>query len=415
MSPSSILNAFIVLSLAEFGWSSVLLALNYRDAYLGRSRVPMEFAGWLSAAEAAKAADYSRAKMRFSFVRSAVSTFAVLIAAASGLFGALDARLSGMIASAYWLGAAFLGILVLAQALLSAPFSLYLSFRVEKRFGFNTMTARTWILDALKALFLNAALGLPLLLLLYAFMDWTGGLWWLWAAIVFSAIDIAISLLYPLLVAPLFNRFKPLEEGSLRLKIDALAERLSFKKGGVFVMDGSKRSRHSNAYFTGMGRMKRIVLYDTLLETMSEEEVLAVLAHEIGHEKKLHVLKLTGIAVAAAFLGFFILGLCSLWADLYAAFGFRGPSRHALILVLSLASGPAGFFLSPLLASMSRRHEYQADAYAAAATSPAALGSALLKLNKENASNLWPNRLYSAWHSSHPELRDRLAAIGFKP
>jgi STE24 endopeptidase len=176
-------------------------------------------------------------------------------------------------------------------------------------------------------------------------------------------------------------------------------------------MDGSKRSRHSNAYFTGMGRMKRIVLFDTLVAQMGEDEVLAVLAHEIGHEKKRHVLKMTFLSIILSFIGFWVLALCMGWNDLYAAFGFAAPSKHALLLIVSLVSGPATFFLTPWFSALSRKHEYEADAFAALATSAGAMGGALRKLNKENASNLWPHRLYAAWYYSHPTLQDRLAAI----
>jgi STE24 endopeptidase len=176
-------------------------------------------------------------------------------------------------------------------------------------------------------------------------------------------------------------------------------------------MDGSKRSRHSNAYFTGLGRVKRIVLIDTLASSMTEDEVLAVLAHEIGHEKKRHVLKMTVASIAFSFLGFWILALLMNWSALYAAFGFADESKHALLSILALVSGPATFFLTPAFAAWSRKHEYEADAFAAAAAGSDALASALIRLNRENASNLWPHPLYSAWYYSHPTLRERIAAI----
>jgi STE24 endopeptidase len=413
MEANSILSTYILLALFDLGLASILTALNYRDSWQRRGQVPAELKDKVSPAEALKATDYSRAKMRFSFVENLFSTFVILIAVVAGAFGFLDGWLGGLIGSAYWLGAAFLGFLLAAQTLLSVPFSLYLNFVLEKRFGFNTMKLGTWAFDSIKGLFLGAVIGLPLLFLLYLFMDGTGSLWWLWAAAIFSLIDLILSLLYPLVIAPLFNKFKPMEEGSLKSRIGELADRLSFRVSGIFVMDGSKRSRHSNAYFTGMGRMKRIVLFDTLVAQMSEDELLAVLAHEIGHEKKKHVLVMTAITIASAFLAFWILALCSGWANLYAAFGFAAPSKHALLLMVALISGPATFFLTPVFAALSRRHEYQADGFSAKATSPEALGSALLKLNKENASNLWPNAVYSAWYYSHPALRDRLAAIGY--
>lgn len=389
----------------------MLMALNYREAVRHSGELPPHPPAGLSEADAAKSSDYSRAKMRLFFLETPLSVIFVLALAAAGAFGRLDSLLSGAVGSAYWRGAAFFGCVLSAQALASAPAELYGTFVLEKRFGFNTTTMGTWLLDRVKGAALGAALGLPLLYLFYAFIDRAGSAWWLWAALIFSVINIVLSLLFPIAIAPLFNKFSPLPQGSLKERIEELAGRLSFRFGGVFVMDGSKRSRHSNAYFTGMGRVKRIVLFDTLVSQMNEDEVLAVLAHEIGHEKKRHVLKMTAVSVAFGFLAFWVLDRCMGWTAMYEAFGFDGPSRHALLLIVSLASGPATFFLTPCLAALSRKHEYEADAFAAEATSTEALGSALTKLNVENASNLWPHRLYAAWYYSHPQLRDRLAAL----
>lgn len=407
----TLLLLFIAVSLLDLGWTVFLMALNYRESVRRGGALPADAPVGLSTVDAEKAAAYSRARMRLAFIDTPISVLAVLALAAGGAFGRLDSFLAGAVASAYWRGAAFLGCFFLLQALLSVPADLYGTFVVEKRFGFNKTTPATWALDRLKGTLLATAIGLPLLALLYAFMDRAGSAWWLWGAAVFSVINIVISLLFPLVIAPLFNKFSPLPEGSLKDRIAELAGRLSFRFGGIFVMDGSKRSRHSNAYFTGMGALKRIVLFDTLIAQMNEEEILAVLAHEIGHEKKRHMLKMTAVSVLFGFLSFWTLDLCMGWTAMYAAFGFAAPSRHALLLIVGLISGPATFFLTPCFSALSRRHEYEADAFAAAAASPEALGSALTKLNVENASNLWPHPLYAAWHYSHPMLRDRLAAL----
>jgi STE24 endopeptidase len=411
MSSSSILLVYVALALLDLGWALFLTALNYCSVARNGGAVPEELRASVSAEEAAKSAAYSKAGMRLSFVASPIGTAIVIAAAAAGLFGLLDAWVGGFVAQAYWRGALFLGLVLFAQALLSSPFSLYSTFVLEKRYGFNTTKIGTWLLDTLKSAVISTALGLPLLFLLYAFIDGTGPLWWLWAAAIFSLIDLALSLVYPLFIAPLFNKFSPLPEGSLRMHIEDLAHRLGFRMSGIFVMDGSKRSKHSNAYFTGLGRVKRIVLYDTLVSSMSEEEVLAVLAHEMGHEKKRHVLKMTAASIAFSFVGFWVLALLMGWPELYAAFGFSAPSKHALLLILGLVSGPATFFLTPAFSAWSRKHEYEADRFAAEATGPEALSSALLRLNRENASNLWPHGLYSFWYYSHPTLRERLRAI----
>jgi len=411
MPSSTILVLYIALALLDLGWTVYLTVRNYRSTEAGGGAVPEALAGSVKPEEAAKASEYSAARMRLSLVQGPAITAVVVAVVAAGLLGGLDSLVGRWIGNAYWRGAAFLAAAAIGLSILSAPFDLYGTFVLEKRFGFNKTTARTYVLDLLKSLLVSAALGLPLLALLYAFMDWTGGLWWLWAAAAFSVVDIGLSILYPLVIAPLFNKFAPLPEGSLKARIGELSARLDFKVAGVFVMDGSKRSKHSNAYFTGIGRAKRVVLYDTLVEGSAEDEILAVLAHEIGHEKKRHILKGTILSVVLSFALFYVLGLMLGWVELYGAFGFSGPSRHAILLILSLVQGPATFFLAPALSAWSRKHEYEADEYAARATSAAALSSALVRLNSENASNLWPDRLYSAWYYSHPTLVERLAAI----
>ncbi len=411
MTAQAILICYVALAILDLAWGILLTALNYRSVASHGGSVPEELSEKLSSEEAAKAAEYSKAKMRLSFVASPIMTAIVLAAAVLGLFGLLDRFFGGFVTDAYWRGALFLGALAVAQALIGSPVSLYATFSLERRFGFNTTKAKTWLLDRLKSALISAILGLPLLYLLYTFIDDAGSLWWLWAAAIFSVIDLCLSLIYPLVIAPLFNKFTPLPEGGLASRIAELAHRLDFKVSGIFVMDGSKRSRHSNAYFTGLGRVKRIVLFDTLVSQMSEDEVLAVLAHEIGHEKKRHVLKGTILSVVLSFLAFWVLDRFMGWGALYAAFGFAAPSKHALLLILALVSGPATFFLAPAFSAWSRKHEYEADAFAAGAAGADALASSLVRLNRENASNLWPHPWYSAWNYSHPTLRERLAAI----
>ena len=445
MSPATIIWIYAALAALDLGWGLFLMALNYRSVAAHRAEVPEALSGAVSAEEAEKASAYSLAKMRFSFVGEPVTTLVTVVAAVLGLFGLLDGAIGGLVSGPFWRGAVFLGSVAILSALVSAPFSLYGTFVLEKRFGFNTTTFRTWLIDGLKGAVLSAAIGLPLLALLFWFMDATGSLWWLWAAAIFSVVDLVISLLYPLVIAPLFNRFTPLAEGRLRDRIRGMADRLGFRMDGIFVMDGSKRSRHSNAYFTGLGSVKRVVLYDTLVSSMEEDEILAVLAHEIGHEKKKHVLKMTFASIALSFLGFWILSLLMAWPELYAAFGFPAETREAILLIFGLISGPATFFLSPLFSAWSRRHEYEADAFAvkalasgasaadafavkalasgasaadafavkalASGASARVLETALIKLNRENASNLWPAPLYSSWYYSHPTLTERLAAI----
>ena len=411
MTPSTILWIYIALVALDLGWGLFLTFLNLRGVAAHAGEVPEEFRGIVTPEEHAKAAAYSRARMSLGFVESPVMTALTVAVVASGLFGLLDRALGGLVPAAYWHGILFLGAVGLASGILGLPFSLYSTFVLEKRFGFNTTTVRTWILDLAKGAAISVVIGLPLLWLLFVFIDRTGGLWWLWAAAIFTVVDIALSLLFPLVIAPLFNKFTPLPEGSLAERIRSLADRLGFRMSGIFVMDSSKRSRHSNAYFTGLGRVKRIVLFDTLVSSMSEDEILAVLAHEIGHEKKRHVLKGTILSVALSFVAFWVLSVLMGWRELYAAFGFATMSKHAILLIFGLISGPATFFLTPLFSAWSRKHEYEADRYSAEAAGAEAMASALVRLNRENASNLTPHPLYSAWYYSHPTLSERLAAI----
>lgn len=426
MSPWIIACIYAALAALDLAWGIFLTVLNRRSVSSHRGEVPSQLAGAIAPEDAAKASDYSLAKMRLSLVESPVTTIVTVLAAVLGLFGLLDGAIGGLVPGEFWRGALFMASVAILSALLSAPFSLYGTFVLERRFGFNTTTVRTWLLDGLKGAALSAALGLPLLALLFWFMDATGSLWWLWAAAIFSVVDLVISLIYPLAIAPLFNSFTPLAEGSLAERIRAMADRLGFRMGGIFVMDGSKRSRHSNAYFTGLGAVKRVVLYDTLVSSMSEDEVLAVLGHEIGHEKRKHVVKMTVVSVALSFAGFWLLSLLAGWSPIYVAFGFAAPTKEAILLIFGLVTGPATFFLAPLFSAWSRKHEYEADSFAvealasaanaaerpvAEAAGASALSSALIRLNRENASNLWPHPLYSFWYYSHPTLCERLAAI----
>ncbi len=440
MNSAAILLVYLCLAGLDLLWNLFLGLLNCRNLKRHGSEVPAAFAAAVSPAEADKSAQYSLARMHFSLVEETLSDLLFMALAASGLFGVFDAITGNWAAAlgagAYWHSAFFIFALLFAQEILSVPFSLYSSFKLEKRFGFNTMTARTWFLDELKGLLLSLALGLPLLALFSWFMGAAGRFWWLWAAAVFSAIDLLVSLLYPLVIAPLFNKFNPLQAGSLRSRIEKMAALLDFRMSGIYVMDGSKRSKHSNAYFTGLGRVKRVVLYDTLVNSMNENEVLAVLGHEIGHEKMKHIIKMMCASIALSFLGFYVVSLLADWPELYSAFGFikdGAPvmSIEALLLIFSLVSGPATFFFTPLGSFWSRKHEYEADRFAVEAVNrldpgtasapegtPAtqsagsvALSSALIKLGKENASNLWPHPLYSFWYYSHPTLVERLNAI----
>jgi STE24 endopeptidase len=306
-------------------------------------------------------------------------------------------------------------LLVVAVTLISSavslPLSLYSTFRIEARYGFNKMSLRMFVLDMVKGSLIGAVIGLPLLALVLWLMAQAGPLWWLWVWLVWSAFQLLMVALYPTLIAPLFNRFSPLEDLELKQRIEALLARTGFTSQGVFVMDGSRRSSHGNAYFTGFGSAKRIVFFDTLLKQLAPEEIEAVLAHELGHFKRKHIVKRISFAFALS-LGFlFILGqlLDANW--FYAALGVSTPST-AMALVLFFMAVPAFTFpLTPLSSLMSRRHEYEADGFAASQADAQHLIDALVKLYRDNASTLTPDPLHSAFYDSHPPASLRIAHL----
>jgi STE24 endopeptidase len=387
-----------------------LLMLNLRQAARSHG-VPATLEGRVEPATAERSREYTLAKGRFALVALAFSAAVTLVALFSGLLPWLDRALVGRGLSGAHLFTAFLLVLSLTGALVNLPFSLYGTFVLEARFGFNRTTPRLWLVDLGKGLLLQAVIGIPLLYAVYAFMRFTGTAWWLWLFAFLVVVQVALSVAYPKLIAPLFNRFEPLPAGDLRDRLTALADEAGFRNRGLFVMDASRRSGHSNAYFTGLFR-PRIVLFDTLVERMSVDEAAGVLAHEIGHFRRHHVHRMMAVSLAGLLAILFVLSRLVPWPPLYAAFGFVAPSLHAALALAAIGGGAFLFWLSPLAALFSRRHEYEADRYAVRlARAPAALKSALLRLDGENLGNLHPHPWYSAWHYSHPALVERLQAI----
>jgi STE24 endopeptidase len=302
-------------------------------------------------------------------------------------------------------------------AVIELPLSWYQTFVLEERFGFNKMQPRLWLADLLKSVVIGAVIGIPLLWLILWLMGAAGILWWLWAWTVWMAFNLLLLLVYPTFIAPLFNQFKPLEDESLRARVTALMQRCGFAAKGLFVMDGSKRSAHANAYFTGFGASKRVVFYDTLLARLSAPEVDAVLAHELGHFRHRHVIKRIASMFALSLLAFALLGWLSGQAWFYTALGVlpnmqAGAPNDALALLLFMLVTPSfGFFISPLLTQLSRRHEFEADAFAVAQTSSQDLSAALLKLYEDNASTLTPDPVYVRFYYSHPPAIERLTRM----
>jgi len=306
----------------------------------------------------------------------------------------------------------FLFAVGLALSLPGLPMAWYHQFKLEERFGFNTSTQKLWWLDRFKGLLLGLVLGYPLLVLILKFVDWTGSRWWLWAWAALLAFQMIMSVLAPVLILPLFNKFTALPEGSLRDRLLKLAEKTRFRARSIQVMDGSKRSRHSNAFFTGFGQFRKIVLFDTLIQQLADPELEAVLAHEIGHSKKNHIPKMLVMSALASLVGFYCLSLLAKQDWFYRAFGFAPGNIAPALLLFGLLSGLVTFWFSPVAYWGSRRYEYQADAFAAKTMDePRSLVAALRKLNEKNLSNLTPHPIYSGFYYSHPTLLEREQAL----
>ncbi len=384
-----------------------------------RDRVPAAFADTVSLQAHQKAADYTLAKTRLGMLELALGTVVLLGWTLLGGLAALQSWIQGwgwtqdhpLLAQL-----ALLAGFALIGGLLDLPLSLYATFRVEERFGFNKMSLGLWLSDLLKGTLVTVLIGLPIAALILWLMGSAGSTWWLWAWGAWMGFNLLVLVLYPTVIAPLFNKFEPLQDDSLQARVTALMQRCGFSAKGLFVMDGSKRSAHANAYFTGFGSAKRVVFYDTLLKQLSPGEVDAVLAHELGHFKHKHIVQRIVLMFALSLAGFALLGWLSQQVWFYTGLGVRpslGAPNDALALLLFLLVVPVfGYFVSPLSARLSRRHEFQADAYACAQTRSQDLASALLKLYKDNASTLTPDPVYARFYYSHPPASERLARLG---
>ena len=392
-----------------------LASRQIRHVMQHRDQVPAAFAKTITLQSHQKAADYTVAKTRFGLLGMAFGSAVLLGWTLLGGLDSLNQAIGSWGLDAY--GALVPQLVLLAAfavigGLLDLPFTLYSTFRIEERFGFNKITLRLWLADLVKATLVGAAVGLPIVALILWLMGSAGSLWWLWAWSAWMGFNLLALVLYPTVIAPLFNKFKPLEDETLKARVTALMQRCGFAAKGLFVMDGSKRSAHANAYFTGFGAAKRVVFYDTLLNQLSPNEVDAVLAHELGHFKHKHIIKRIVLMFAMSLAGFALLGWLSSQVWFYTGLGVR-PSlaggNDALALLLFLAVVPLfSFFITPLSARFSRKHEFEADAYALSKTDGKDLQSALLKLYKDNASTLTPDAMFVKFYYSHPPASERL-------
>jgi STE24 endopeptidase len=412
---TGIFSALLVLGLLTRFY---LASRQIRHVAQHRDAVPAAFAATISLEAHQKAADYTIAKARFGLLEMA---FGAAVLLGWTLLGGLDTLNQAIMHSSL----ADYGTLVpqlalfaafgLISGLLDLPFTLYSTFKIEERFGFNKMTLKLWLADLVKSTLVGAVIGLPILALILWLMGSAGTLWWLWTWGVWMAFNLLALVLYPTLIAPLFNKFKPLDDETLKARVTALMQRCGFAAKGLFVMDGSKRSAHANAYFTGFGAAKRVVFYDTLLKQLSPAEVDAVLAHELGHYKHKHIVKRIVMMFAISLVGFALLGWLSSQVWFYTGLGVRpnlNGANDALALLLFMLGVPLlTFFISPIMAQLSRKHEFEADAYAISKTDGRDLQSALLKLYKDNASTLTPDPVFVKFYYSHPPASERLGRM----
>ena len=418
MDPSSFTAAFataLMLSLAVKFW---LATRQMHHVAAHRDRVPEAFAATVTPEAHRRAADYTLAKGRFGLLASALGSAVMLGWTLLGGLDALNVLLRDTLQPAWGDLAYQLALLAAFAAiggLIDLPLEWYGTFRIEQRFGFNRMTLAMWLADLVKGTAVGAVVGLPLAALMLWIMGASGGLWWLWAWVAWVAFNLTLLVLYPTVIAPIFNKFEPLADDALKSRVLALMQRCGFAAKGLFVMDGSRRSAHANAYFTGLGASKRVVFFDTLLQRLTPGEVEAVLAHELGHFKHKHVLqRLVGI-FGFSLLGLALLGWLAGQSGFYAGLGvapnMAAPNDALALLLFMLALPPFTFFIAPLLAHFSRRHEFQADAYACTQADGRDLARALLKLHEDNASTLTPDPVYVRFYYSHPPASERLAAL----
>jgi STE24 endopeptidase len=407
-----------VLILARTGAELWLNRLNQRHVQTHAKELPPPFRGIFDQATYRRSADYTLAKGRFDNIVDVFDAVLLIAVLFSGLLPWAFARFSAGFGTSIWTMAGFLFAVGVVLSILELPFAWYAQFKLEERFGFNTITMKTWVLDRVKGFLLALLLGYPLLVLVLKLIELTGANWWLWAAAVVIAFQLLLLLIAPALIMPLFNKFTPLPQGTLRDRLFALAQRTAFPARNIEVMDGSKRSRHSNAFFTGFGRFRKIVLYDTLIAQLTEPELESVLAHEIGHYKKRHVYKLLAVSIAGVFVAFAMIAWLARQEWFYRAFGFEHHAGFAAanvtpaMLLFGLLAGAITFWLSPFTHLWSRRFEYEADAFARMIMGEAqSLIQALRKLSEKNLSNLTPHPLYSGFYYSHPALLERERAL----
>jgi STE24 endopeptidase len=413
MTPGLFTTIFLAALAASVLLQLWLAARQRRFVVAHRDAVPAHFSTRISLAAHRKAADYTVARSRLAVTEILLDTAVLLLLTLGGGLALVAAAVALLPLPLLLRDVALVVAVALIGGVLSLPVSWYRTFVLEQRFGFNRSTMKIWLSDLAKGVLVGALLGIPLVTLILWLMQRAGEWWWVWAWVAWVVFQALVLVLYPTLIAPLFNQFKPLADTGLRERVERLLARCGFAAKGLFVMDGSKRSAHGNAYFTGFGAARRIVFFDTLIERLAAEEIEAVLAHELGHFKLRHVLKRAAWLALASLVLLGLLGWLVGEPWFYAGLGVPGPApRYGVALVLFMLALPAFTFLvTPLSALYSRQHEFEADAYAASHASAPALVAALVKLYEDNASTLTPDPLYSAFYDSHPPVAARIARL----
>ena len=376
-----------------------------------RDEVPAAFRTQIDLASHQKAADYTVASARIGRWDTLLDAAIALVLTLGGGLSSIDHAWQATHLSAVWHGTAVVLSTFLIVSLVGLPLSIWRTFGVEARFGFNRTTVGLFIADLFKGLLLGLVLGGPLVFVILFLMQRAGTLWWLYAWFVWVGFTVLITWAYPSFIAPLFNKFTPLNDAALKQRTEALLERCGFSSRGVFVMDGSRRSVHGNAYFTGVGRNKRIVFFDTLLERLQIAEVEAVLAHELGHFSLHHVRWRLVLSLGLGLVGLAVLGFLAQWSDFYAAFGVTTPSSHTALLLFVFVLPVFTYFTTPISAWWSRKHEFEADEFAAKFADARQLAEALVKLYRDNATTLTPDSLHSAFYDSHPPALVRITRL----
>lgn len=412
-----IIGIFLLLFILEFVVEFILNELNIRQVRKNTAAhaVPKYFQGRINEDEYEQSARYTLAKARFQRWSEVYGRILILFLLFSGLLPFIDDAIIIMLpqslSNLHMTGVLFCLAVGLIFSLASLPVDSYSTFAIESRFGFNKTTVSLYFSDKLKGVVLGILIGGPFLFVVLWLMQATGEYWWLCAFVFITMFQLLLIIVFPTFIAPWFNKFEPLASGELRDRILALANQIGFEASGIFLMDGSKRSAHSNAYFTGIGKAKRIVLFDTLVEQMTIDQGVAVLAHEMGHYKMKHIRRMMIVQSVILFIGLYILSRLVNYEPLFTAFGVQ-PSNHAALVLFSLLSGPFTFYLTPLMNFLSRKHEYEADRFAAITLgSGKPMEEALINLTLKNLSNLTPHPWYSAYHYSHPTATERIGAI----